>query len=357
MRLQASFLHQSELSRLACQLSSRCRGVTPSQLDDSLPQFLKNPNQSHVMAKNRTNRSPLQYLIFIGPALLIYGIFMVFPIFDTLRLSMYTETTDKMNYFFVGFQNYVTLFGDEIWSEPFWNALWNNVIFFIMHMVFQNSIALVLAALISLPRLKGATSYRTLIFVPTMLSYVIIGFIWKLILSPLWGITENAMVSVGMGDYFQPWLGLESTALITVSLISIWQYVGLPMLLIYAAFLNIPEDIYEAARVDGATGWQVFWKVKLPLIYPTLGIITILTFVGNFNAFDLIYTVKGAMAGPAYSTDILGTFFYRTFFGFQNQLGDFYMGSTIATMMFGIILVAVMVYFFLVQRRLQRYEF
>ena len=94
-----------------------------------------------------------------------------------------------------------------------------------------------------------------------------------------------------------------------------------------------------------------FWKIKLPLILPAIGIISILTFVGNFNAFDLIYSAQGALAGPNFSTDILGTFLYRTFFGFQLQLGDPHMGATIASVMFLIILAGVCVYLFVIQTR------
>ena len=129
------------------------------------------------------------------------------------------------------------------------------------------------------------------------------------------------------------------------------------MMLIYAALLSIPDEVIEAAELDGITGFSQFWKVKLPLILPTIGIISILTFVGNFNAFDLIYTAQGALAGPNFSTDILGTFLYRTFFGFQLQLGDQNMGATIATMMFLIILAGVVIYLFGIQRRMRRYQF
>ena len=94
------------------------------------------------------------------------------------------------------------------------------------------------------------------------------------------------------------------------------------MMLIYAALLNIPEDLVDAATVDGANHLHVFFYVKLPLILPTIGLVAILTFVANFNAFDLIYAVKGALAGPNFSTDIMGTFFYRTFFGYQLQVGN-----------------------------------
>ena len=203
--------------------------------------------------------------------------------------------------------------------------------------------------------MRFAATYRTIFFLPTLLSVVIIGFVWQLILSPLWGVSERLLTLVGLGDWFAPWLGLESSALITVSLMSVWQYIGVPMMLIYAALIVIPEDIIEAAVVEGASPWRIFWQIRLPLILPTLGLVTILTFVANFNAFDLIYTVKGAVAGPNYSTDILGTLFYRTFFGYQSQVASPTMGAAVATIMFLVILVGVAVYFLAVQRKLQRF--
>ncbi len=108
--------------------------------------------------------------------------------------------------------------------------------------------------------------------------------------------------------------------------------------------------------MDGATNWGIFWRIKFPLILPTVGIVLVLTYVGNFNAFDLIYTTQGVLAGPNYSTDIMGTFFYRSFFGQQLQLGNPTMGATIATMMFLIILVGVLIYLFGWQRRVATYE-
>jgi raffinose/stachyose/melibiose transport system permease protein len=164
------------------------------------------------------------------------------------------------------------------------------------------------------------------------------------------------MTHVGLGDYFAPWLGQESTALLTLGLVSVWQYVGIPMMLIYAALLAVPEEVLEAAYAEGASSFRIFWQIKLPLILPTLGLVTILTFVANFNAFDLIYSVKGALAGPNYTTDILGTFFYRTFFGYQAQIGSPTMGAAVATLMFLVILLGVASYFYFVQRKLTRYE-
>ena len=306
---------------------------------------------------NVPRRRPFRFhiIVFLAPATIVYSLFMIWPLADTLRLSLFdADNTGAQT--FVGIENYETLFGVEHWSSQFWNALENNFVFFAIHMMVQNPIGILLAALLSMPALRLRGTYRTLLFMPTLLSVVIVGFVWELILSPIWGITPSILDAIGLGSLFAPWLGLEGSALVTLSLISVWQYVGIPMLLIYAALLAIPDELIDAAHVDGTSGWNIFWKIKLPLILPTIGVISILTFVANFNAFDLIYAVKGALAGPDFSTDILGTFLYRTFFGQQLQLGDPNMGAAVATMMFLIILVGVCLYLFVIQRRIQRYE-
>jgi len=297
---------------------------------------------------------PFHIVVFLFPAVLIYSLFMIYPLLDSLRLSFFTTLPDNTETF-AGLQNYILLFTDSNYAPRFWGAFKNNIIFFLVHMLVQNPIGLLLASLLASGG-WGRKFYRTILFMPTVLSVVIIGFIWNLILSPLWGVTEGVLKLVGLGRLFQPWLGLESTALVTVSLISVWQFVGIPMLLFYAALIGIPDELVEAARVDGANGWQIFWRIKFPLILPTVGIVGILTFVGNFNAFDLIYTIKGALAGPNFATDIMGTLFYRTFFGQQLQLGNPTMGATVAAMMFLIILSGVLIYMVLWQRRVQTIE-
>mgnify|MGYP003624152244 CR=1 FL=1 len=298
---------------------------------------------------------PWHLVFFLGPGLLIYVVFSVYPLLDTLVLSLFNEQQEQSS--FVGLQNFITLVTDETWSQAFWNALGNNFKFFAIHMLVQNPIGLLLAVLLSSPKLRLSGTYRTLIFMPTMLSVVIIGFVWQLLLSPIWGISENFLYSIGLGQYFDAWLGKESSALITLAFISVWQFVGIPMMLIYATLLNIPDDIVDASVVDGANSFQTFWHIKLPLILPTIAMVSILTFVANFNAFELIYAVKGALAGPDFSTDLMGTFFYRTFFGFQLQQGSASMGAAVATLMFLIILVGVMLFLFFIQRRIQRFQF
>ena len=187
-------------------------------------------------------------LVFLAPALIVYSALMIIPLAETLRLSLFTSKDQVVS--FVGFDNFVMLFGDERWSKSFWNALWNNTYFFLIHMLVQNPIGICLAALLSVPRLRGRSFYRTAFFMPTILSFVIVGFVWKLILSPLWGVAPSILAAIGLRSLFGPWLGQEGAALTALSLISVWQYVGVPMMLIYAALRSIPDEVSEAADCE-----------------------------------------------------------------------------------------------------------
>ncbi len=304
------------------------------------------------MGSTRKRPARLHIVVFLLPALLVYATVMIFPLLSTLSQSFFSNSGS-----FVGVRNYIALVLDPRLSHSFWNAFRNNVWFFAIHMALQIPIGLLLAALLSSPGLRLRGFYRTVFFIPAILSFVIVGFVWRLLLSPTWGVAQGLLRSIGLGSLFEPWLGKEQYALTTLGLISVWQFVGTTMLLIYAALLSVPDEVIEAAECDGITGWAQFWKIRLPLLLPTVGICAILIFIGNFNAFDLVYVTQGPAAGPAFSTDLLGVLMFRTLYGYQVQLGDKAMGATIATVMFLIILAGVCVYLFLVQRRLRRYQF
>jgi raffinose/stachyose/melibiose transport system permease protein len=289
---------------------------------------------------SRATRSPgLRALLFCAPALVVYTGFMVWPLLQSLRFALLDQAGD-----WVGFDNFHTLFFDERWSERFWRALRQNLVFFLFHSVVQNPVGLALAALLTVQRLRGADIYRTLIFVPTTLSVVIVGFAWRLILSPLWGIVDT------------PLLGRTSTALPTLSLISVWQWVGIPMIFFYATLISIPRELIDASRVDGASAWRTFWQVSFPLVLPMFGVITIVTYIANMNAFDLVFTVQGVQAGPASSTDLLGTLFYRSAYGSVQGGGDRAMGATVASATFAVILVGLLAFFLVWRRRVRTYQ-
>src|ERR1039457_6907141 len=198
-------------------------------------------------------------IVFLAPAVLIYTAVMIVPLFETLRLSFFTSIKNETE--FIGLANFGALFFDDRWAHQFWNALRNNLYFFVLQML-QNPIGVGLAALLSLPRLRASAFYRTAIFLPTLLSFVIVGFGWKLILSPLWGVAPSLLGAVGLKFLFAPYLGREGSALTTLGLISVWQYVGVPMMLSYAALIAIPAEIIDAAEVDGIVGIEQFFKIK-----------------------------------------------------------------------------------------------
>lgn len=288
----------------------------------------------------RTATARLSLFLFVLPALGIYLVFAVLPL--GISVVMSTFDTGKAGNAFIGLGNYVYLFTQPVVSARFWNALLNNTKYFAIHVLVEVPIGLLLAAMLTSGALRRSEGvYRTLLFIPATLSVVIVGFIWRLIINPLWGI-------VGF-----PLLGNPVTALPTISLMGVWQYCGIPMVFLYSALIAVPNDIVEAARLDGAGPWAIFWKIKFPLVLPQFGLIVILTFIWTFNGFDLVFALNGSAPGPNYSTDILGTLFYRTFFGSSGQLADLDLGATVATVIFTLMLVVTAGYFWIVQRRLR----
>jgi raffinose/stachyose/melibiose transport system permease protein len=289
-----------------------------------------------LKTKTLVRRRRRQLLLFTAPALAFFLLFAVFPLLSTIYISFYQEDV------FVGLENFVFLFTNDEASERLIYAFLHNCQFFIIAASIQLPTALLMAALLTSGQVRRMTSfYRTLLFIPTTLSVVIVGFIWRLIISPLWGIV----------DY--PLLGEPATALPTITLMSVWQYMGIPMVFLYSALIAIPSNIIEAAQVDGASDLRILFRIKIPLIAPQIGIITILTFIWTFNGFDIIYALNGGMPGPDYATDVLGTLFYRTFFGWGADLGNQNLGAATATVIFFIILLGTAVYFATVQRRLK----
>jgi raffinose/stachyose/melibiose transport system permease protein len=291
------------------------------------------------------------WLLFLLPALAVYSVFMAFPLFNSMRLSFYTGVGLSPDQF-VGLGNYYELFTNPLWRDRFLNALQNTFIFFGIHMLVQNSLGLLFAVLLS-SSIKGHNIYRTIIFVPATLSVLVTGFLWRLILNPQWGALANFLRTVGLDDWVKPWLGDPTIALIIVSLVSSWQWVGLPTMMFLAGLLTISDELVEAARVDGATGWQIFWKIKLPLLIPTMGIVSVLTFVGNFNAFDVVYAMSGVRGEPGYSTDIMGTFFFRAAIAGEHPIAQPNMGigASIATITFLILMAGVSLWIYFSRKR------
>jgi raffinose/stachyose/melibiose transport system permease protein len=282
----------------------------------------------------------VRWSLYLLPALLFYTAFMAFPLFDSVRLSFF-KSGSFLSKDFVGFDNYIRLFSDKENSLRFWSAFAHTWYFFFIHMAVQNILGILFAVLLMEKGLKGAGVYRTIIFIPATLAVLVTGYLWKLILNPQWGALAVFLKTIGLEQFSLPWLGETRYALTTVSLVSAWQWVGMPTMMFLAGLQNISDDMYEAADIAGATKLQTFWYITLPMLKPVIGIVTILTFVGNFNAFDVVFAMENVNGAPLYSTDIMGTLFYRVGIAGQHPVSipDPGMGSAIATTTFLILAI------------------
>jgi raffinose/stachyose/melibiose transport system permease protein len=292
-------------------------------------------------------------VILVGPAFVIYFALMIVPMMNALRLAFYKDMPDGPQVW-AGLENIARLVHDPTGAEVnvrFLNALGNTTYFFALVILIQTPVALGLAALLTIRGLRGASIFRTVFFIPATLSLVITGWIWTLMFNPIWGVIYSLARSLGVAPP-GGWLGTASTALTAVALVAIWQFVGMPMVLFLAAFLGIEEELIDAARVDGASSWQAFWRVRLPLILPTVGLVVILTFTAIFVAFDIVFVMQGPLGGPDYATDVLGTLFFRVYFGRYGVLPDPSMGSAIAAAIFIIVFTVVVFYLTVVRRYL-----
>lgn len=287
-------------------------------------------------------------VVFLTPALVLYTVFLVYPLISALQYSLY-EWRGTAQAGFAGLANYVALFTRDPISDQLFRAFLHNCVIFAGLMLIQNTIGLAFAAFLQSLR-RGKRFFQTAFTLPYMVSPIVVGYLWSLMLSPSFGVVNDVLEHVGLGALAIPWLGDPATALPTVILVKVWQWVGFPLLLFSAALAAIPAEYDESARVDGASGWQVFRRVTIPLMTPAMGVVGILTFIDAFNIFDLVYALGGELGSPAGATDVLGLLFYRTAFesGNLNAIG---MSSALAVVLFVFIFGTSLVANWLLRRR------
>ena len=274
----------------------------------------------------------------IAPALIIVLVFVTMPLISALLYSVFSWNGLARGDF-VGLENFRLVLLQPPFSSWTYNAFFNNVIVLVALMLVQNGLAFFIAFLL-LKGLPGHRFHRVAIFVPVVLSAVIIGAMWKLFLNPLFGLVNQGLTAVGLASWAQPWLGQSSTALGSLILVNTWHWLGFPALVYLAGMQRISAETIEAARLDGASDWQVLTKIIWPLVAPATTVIVILTFIGSFNWFELPYVMGGIDGSPAGATDVLGLYFYRTAFGGATSgLQDFGRASALAVLMFIVIAV------------------
>jgi ABC-type sugar transport system permease subunit len=250
------------------------------------------------------------HLLFILPALLVYSVLFVYPTLRSFYLSLFDWSGRGPLGPTIWFDN----FRDILNADRFWKATGNSFKLFAFIFVFQNTISLGLAILLN-RRSFMTHVYRAVIFLPVIMSAVATGVLWVLMLDPIIGVIIPILSDIGLGSWQREWQSDTVWALKTVMIVQAWQWNGMAVVLYLAGLQNVPEDLKHAALIDGATRWRVFRDVTFPMLAPASTIVTVLSFILIFRAFDLIYVLGGPAGVPDGATLVLGVLIYGDAFG------------------------------------------
>lgn len=251
------------------------------------------------------------YLFFL-PGLLLYSIFFLYPTVSALFYSFTDWDGLSDAYQFVGVGNYErALTGDSVFRK----TVGNNLKFMLMVVVFQTLTALVFAMIV-LKNTKANLFLRALYFFPTILSSVSVAFIWAFIYDPSLGILNQILELLGLDFLQQNWLGNSDIAIYSLAVTQIWFHAGQMLIIFVAGLQAIPEDLYEVAKIEGASKWQTFRNVTWPLLAPSATIVIAYTTIQSFKAFDLVFAMTGG--GPNNSTEIIATYIFDVAFRSYN---------------------------------------
>lgn len=271
---------------------------------DSSPRNAKTPTRRSAL---RRKEAIVGYL-FILPALIGLVLFYVLPTIRAAQISM-TNWNLMRPAKWVALENYTKLWGDG----QFWDSMWITLLYVLYNIPVQTALGLLIAVLAD--RLAKSVTFRAVIIAPYLISNVVAGLVWLLMLDPLIGITNSFLSMIGIGQ--QAFLSSPDQALVSVAAISIWRHVGFTALLFYAGLQSIPKDLYEAARLDGASEFAMFRLITMPLLRPVLVFVLVTSVVGSFQVFDVIaVTTQG---GPAGSTRAVLWYIYENAFKFSRM--------------------------------------
>ncbi|MBN3807907.1 sugar ABC transporter permease [Paraburkholderia sp. Ac-20347] len=274
-------------------------------------------------------RFSAQWLVaatFLAPTVVLLAVFLLYPLVSSLRLSLLDWNGLGSNARFVGLANWVKLAHDSV----FWQSLANNALLAAASIVVELPIALALAVLLEKAG-RGSRLLKILYFLPLLMSSVAIGVLFKNVYDPNFGPLNAALHGLGLDALAQDWLGDPHLSLGSTIAVICWQNTPFYMILFLAGLSSLPQEIAEAARLDGASEWTIFWRIKLPHLQGTVRTAVLLSILGSLRYFDLIYVMTGG--GPEGSSELMATYMYRTVFS-SFQLGY---GSTIGSAMFIIV--------------------
>jgi raffinose/stachyose/melibiose transport system permease protein len=283
----------------------------------------------------------LEIAVLSGPALLMFVGFVIFPVLMAAYYGFYRWKGFGVPTNFVGLDNYVTILQDSAFRA----ALWHNALIVVLSLVLQGPIALAFALLLN-QKVRGQSIIRVLIFVPYVIAEVIVGTGWSLMLQTN-GAVNDFLRSIGLGWLAHDWLANPKLAIWTLMLILTWKYIGFAVILFLAGMQNIPEELSEAAAVDGASYWQTQRRITVPLLGPTIRIWAFLSIIGALQLFDLVYIIWGQYVSSTAGTSTMATYMVTE----GRNAGNYGYGNAVAVVLFLISLVIALVYQRFVLRR------
>ncbi|WP_240347407.1 carbohydrate ABC transporter permease [Curtobacterium sp. 24E2] len=263
------------------------------------------PLASTTVPRRRRPRNDLWLaLLFIAPAAIGFVVFLAWPTVRGIYLSFtsYNLLTEPE---FTGLQNYARLVQDSI----FWHSMAVTIEYVLINIVIQTVVALFIAVMMH--RLTKSTFVRGIVLAPYLVSNVVAALVWLWILDTQLGIGNEMLAALGLDRI--PFLQSDVWGIPSIALINVWRHVGYTALLIFAGLQSLPETVYEAGRIDGASEWKMFWRITVPLLRPILSLVLIITVIGSFQVFDTVaVTTQG---GPANATNVVQNYIYNLAFG------------------------------------------
>ena len=280
---------------------------------------------------NKVLQNKKAILLFILPGFVLYTVFVILPILWSGFYSLFTGTVGMKSWKFAGIDNYLQLFKDK----NFRNALMVNLKYILMVTLGQVSLGLVMALIFRFWVRKFGSLVRTIVFFPVVLPTVAVAQLFAKIyeIQPNYGLLNSILHSLGLQQWVQPWIGQQSTALISLSAMDIWVAIGFYSIIFYGALLDISSEVIEAAQMDGCKPWQLFWNILRPLLTPMIVTCLIFSFTGTVKMFESALALTGG--GPGTATRSLSMYMYDTAFTYM-KTGY---GSTVALVIFLICVV------------------
>lgn len=272
----------------------------------------------------------LTFAAFLFIPGVLFAVFFIYPIVKTVSLSLHAWDGFSPNMVYVGLKNYVDLFR----NERFLLALANNGRWLVFLVLVPPAVGLFLGLLVD-QKVRGEGLFKVIYFVPYTITPVAVAAIWRWLYAPYTGFFSQALTSVGLGSLAQPWLGRPNYATYAVMLAVLWWLTGFSFIVFFSGLRNVPTELIEAARIDGASFWKLFRYVTFPVLLPSTIVVVAICGIESMRIFDVIYAMtKG---GPAYATEVLSTLMYDVSFN-RLQMG---LGSSIAVIL--LILAAVII--------------